>query len=167
MPAKPSGKIKTLTIRQTQKNGDIYLLERQTIYDPEKKYNRILSTKLISKIPKGEKEPVPTRPKKSKKIVSDQNSEIDSATRKHVCMMDIIDHIGKVSGIDDAVYASTNLGTAQKIISLARYLLATNGQSLPGILTWQFNHPLPYEDGITEDIYHNLFEFVNFTLNIL
>lgn len=52
-------------------------------------------------------------------------------------MMDIIDHIGSVSGIDDAVYSSTDMGTAQKIISLARYLLATNGQSLPGILTWQ------------------------------
>ena len=72
-------------------------------------------------------------------------------------MMDIINHIGKVSGIDDAVYASTDIGTARKIISLARYLLATNGQSLPGIQTWQFNHPLPYEDGISEDVYHNLF----------
>lgn len=72
-------------------------------------------------------------------------------------MMDIIDHIGSVSGIDDAVYASTDIGTAQKIISLARYLLATNGQSLPGIESWQYNHPLPYEDGMSEDIYHNLF----------
>lgn len=72
-------------------------------------------------------------------------------------MMDIIDYIGKTSDIDDAVYASTDIGTAQKIISLARYLLATNGQSLPGIQTWQFNHPLPYEDGISEDVYHNLF----------
>lgn len=72
-------------------------------------------------------------------------------------MMDIIDHIGTVSGIDDAIYSSTDIGTAQKIISLARYLLATNGQSLPGILAWQYNHPLPYEDGMTEDVYHNLF----------
>ena len=166
MPAKPSGEIKTSTIRQTQKNGDIYLLERRTIYDPEKKYNRVLSTKLVAKIPKGEKVPVPTRPKRSRKSNSDQNSEIVSATRKHVGMMDIIDHIGKVSGIDDAVYASTDLGTAQKIISLARYLLATNGQSLPGIQTWQFNHPLPYEDGITEDIYHNLFVSVGLDENL-
>ena len=157
MPAKPSGEIKTSTIRQTQNNGDIYLLERQTVYDPEKKYNRVLSTRLVAKIPKGEKEPVPTRPKRKKNDKSVQNSEIVSASRKHVGMMDIIDHIGKVSGIDEAVYASTDRGTAQKIVSLARYLLATNGQSLPGILTWQFNHPLPYEEGITEDVYHNLF----------
>jgi len=33
----------------------------------------------------------------------------------------------------------------------------TNGQSLPRILTWQFNHPLPYTGGISEEIYHELF----------
>ena len=31
MPAKPSGEIKTKIIHQTQKNGDIYVLERKTI----------------------------------------------------------------------------------------------------------------------------------------
>jgi len=72
-------------------------------------------------------------------------------------MMEIVDHIGTISGIDGGIYSNTDMGTAQKIISIARYLLATNGQSLPGILTWQFNHPLPYEDGISEDIYHDLF----------
>ena len=157
MPAKPSGEIKTKIIHQPQKNGDIYVLERQTIYDPDKKYNKVLSSKLIGKIPKGEKDPVPTRPKKRKTTKSGKETEIVSAKRMHVGMMDIIDHVGKVSGIDDAVYSSTDIGTAQKIISLARYLLATNGQSLPGIQTWQFNHPLPYEDGISEDVYHNLF----------
>ena len=157
MPAKPSGEIKTKIIHQPQKNGDIYVLERKTIYDPDKKYNKVLSSKLIGKIPKGEKDPVPTRPKKRKTTKSGKETEIVSAKRMHVGMMDIIDHVGKVSGIDDAVYSSTDIGTAQKIISLARYLLATNGQSLPGIQTWQFNHPLPYEDGISEDVYHNLF----------
>lgn len=157
MPAKPSGEIKTRTIQQRQKNGDIYILERKTLYDPELKYNKVLSTKLISKIPKDSELPVPTRPKRRKKSDSEGNSEIVTASRKHVGMMDIIDHIGSESGIDDAIYASTDIGTAQKIISLARYLLATNGQSLPGIQTWQYSHPLPYEDGISEDVYHSLF----------
>lgn len=157
MPAKPSGEIKTKIIHQPQKNGDIYVLERKTIYDPDKKYNKVLSSKLIGKIPKGEKDLVPTHPRKGKATKSNKETGIVSARRMHVGMMDIIDYIGKVSGIDDAVYASTDIGTAQKIISLARYLLATNGQSLPGIQTWQFNHPLPYEDGISEDVYHNLF----------
>ena len=51
---------------ERQKNGDIYIMERQTLYDPEKKYNRILSSRLIAKIPKGEKTPVPTRSKRPK-----------------------------------------------------------------------------------------------------
>lgn len=146
MPAKASGKIKTRIIHSPQKNGDIYVLERKTVYDSEKKYNKVLSTKLISKIPKGTKIPVPTRPKRAKKSNSDQNiynvalknavplADEVVASRKRVGMMNIIDHIGKVSGIDDAIYTSTDVGTAQKIISLARYLLATDGQSLPGML---------------------------------
>jgi len=157
MPAKPSGEVKTKIIPVPQKNGDIYLMERKTQYDPEKKYNRVLSSKLISKIPKGEKNPVPTRPKAAKGHKSEAKSGKLSASRVHVGMMDIVDHIGTVSGIDAAVYASTDLGTAQKIISIARYLFASNGQTLPGIQTWQFTHPLPYASGISEDIYHDLF----------
>lgn len=75
-------------------------------------------------------------------------------------MMDIIDYIGKSSGIDNAVYDSTDQGTAQKLLSLSRYLLATDGQSFPGITAWQYTHPLPYEHGLSEDVYHGLFEQV-------
>jgi len=171
MPSKPSNEIKTITVKSKQKNGDIYVLERKIKYDVEKKHNKVLSTKLIAKIPKGTEIPVPTRPKRSnlkknKKIIAESNgnSETDSdsivASRMRVGMMNIIDHIGKSSGIDNAIYSNTDIGTAQKIISLARYLLATNGQSLPGILTWQYNHPLPYAEGISEDIYHDLFKDV-------
>jgi len=157
MPAKASGEVKTRIIRNTQKNGDIYVLERQTIYDPDKKRNRVLSTKLLSKIPKGSEIPVATRPKKAIYSKETENPERLVASRDHIGMMEIIDHIGSASGIDEGIYLNTDCGAAQKIISIARYLLATNGQSLPGILTWQFNHPLPYEDGISEDIYHDLF----------
>jgi hypothetical protein len=157
MSAKPSGEIKTRIIRNTQKNGDIYVLERQTIYDADKKRNKVLSTKLLSKIPKGAGTPVPTRPKKPSSETGEANGGDITASRDHIGMMEIIDHIGAVSGIDRGVYGNTDTGTAQKIISIARYLLATDGQSLPGILAWQFNHPLPYEDGISEGIYHDLF----------
>ena len=75
MPAKPSGEIKTKIIPVPQKNGDIYLMERKTQYDPEKKYNRVISSKLVSKIPKGEKNPVPTRPKAAKDINLKQSQE--------------------------------------------------------------------------------------------
>ena len=130
MPSKPSGEIKTRIIHNTQKSGDIYVLERQTIYDTDNKWNRVLNTKLLSKIPKGLEVPVPTRPKKSK---FDKELEIAgeiTASRNHIGMMEIIGHIGSASGIDDGIYSNTDIGTAQKIISIARYLLATNGQSL-------------------------------------
>ena len=157
MPAKPSGEVVTRIINQKQKNGDTYVLERKTIYDPDKKYNRTLSTKLLSKIPKDSETPVPTRPKKAPSDNLSKSFGEITACRDHVGMMDLIDHIGVASGIDDGIYCNTDIGTAQKIVSIARYLLATNGQSLPGILPWQFNHPLPYDDGITEDVYHDLF----------
>ena len=158
MPAKPSGEIKVRTVNCKQKNGDIYVLERRTIYDPKKKYNKILSTKLLSKIPKGSQITVPTRPKRRKGGKSPDSAAALSASRKHIGMMEIIDHIGKVTGIDGSIYSHTDEGTAQKILSLSRYLLASNGQSLPGIYIWQFNHPLPYKEGMSEDIYHDLFE---------
>lgn len=160
MPKKSSCEIKTRTIHQPQKNGDIYVIERQTRYDPAKKYNVVISSRIIGKIPKGQETMVATRPKRSSREKA-SNPTVSpyavSATRKKVGMMDIIDHIGKTSGIDAAVYDNTDSGTAQKILSLARYLLATNGQTLPGITAWQYMHPLPYEDGISEDTCHELF----------
>ena len=62
MASIPSNEVKVITVYNTQKNGDIYVLERKIKYDTEKKYNKVLSSKLISKIPKGTKIPVPTRP---------------------------------------------------------------------------------------------------------
>lgn len=157
LPAKASFESKTRIVKETRKNGDIYVYERQTLYDPVKKYNKVLSSTLLHKIPKGTVAPVPTRPKKTTSDKKSESSGKLTASRNHIGMMEIISHIGKVSGIDEGIYSNTDIGTAQKIISLARYLLATNGQTLPGILTWQFNHPIPYEEGITEDIYHDLF----------
>jgi hypothetical protein len=52
IPAKASGEIKTRIVHNTQKNGDIYVLERQTIYDSDKKQAKELSIKLLPKIPK-------------------------------------------------------------------------------------------------------------------
>ena len=157
MPRIANKEPRVCTVKVAQKNGDIYIIERKTMYDEKKRYNRVLSSKLIAKIPKGGDKPVPTRPKRAKLPVLDVEVGNLTASRMRVGMMDIIAHIGDVSGIDSAIYDATDLGTAQKIISLARYLLATGGQTLPGILTWQFSHPLPYEHGLSEGIYHELF----------
>ena len=47
MPAKPSGQVKTSIIHEPQKNGDIYVYERETIYLPEKRYNKVLGLSLL------------------------------------------------------------------------------------------------------------------------
>lgn len=157
MPAKPSGEIKKAKVKVTQKNGDIYIFERESVYIPEKKYNRIIRSKLLAKIPKGTEMEVKTRPKAPSRKNVETKSDIIDASRQRVGMMTILEQIGKESGIDDALYNSTDIGVAQKIISLARYWIGTNGATLPGIATWQYNHPLPYEDGFSEEIYHDLF----------
>ena len=59
MPRKASGAEKISIIRETQENGDIYVYERKTIYDPIKKYNKPISKTLIGKIPN------PDKPEKS------------------------------------------------------------------------------------------------------
>ncbi|MEG7531205.1 MAG: hypothetical protein RSF83_07400 [Hungatella sp.] len=70
----------------------------------------MISTKLISKIPKGTKIPVSTRPKRTKDMDLADKFKIVSAQRNHTGMMDIISYIGAVSGIDDPIYASTDHG---------------------------------------------------------
>jgi transposase len=157
MPTKQNNEVKIGIVQSKQKNGDIYVLERKTVYDSDKKYTKVLSTKLLHKIPKDTTTPVSTRPKRSSFDKTSESSDKIVASRKRIGMMDILAHIGTASGVDEGIYDNTDIGTAQKIISIARYLLATNGQSLPGIVPWQLNHPIPYEDGLSENIYHDLF----------
>lgn len=120
MPAIASGKVKIRTIKQKQKNGDTYVLERHIVYDTNTKNNKVISSKLVAKIKKGEETPVATRPKRKKtekvEISGNASDSIGTvvATRNKVGMMDIIDHIGRVSGIDDAIYHNTDIGTGQK-----------------------------------------------------
>ena len=208
MARKPSNKPKTTIIRETRKNGDIYVYERVTIYDPERGYARTIQKKLIGKIPKGGTEIIKTRPKASskKKAVGPKNEAVkdskitndkqeaanDSqsnqrqssqatfndvglnyenyrvvATVNRTGMMDIIEFIGTESGIDNAVYlAAPDEGTAQKIISLARYILANDGRAFSGIVTWQLNHKIPYAEGISEDIYHALFSQLGYDISV-
>ena len=76
MPRKRSGEIKTVTVRQTQKNGDVYVHERQIVYDPDTKNNTILNSKLIGKIPKGADKMVPTRPKRTILCLNGKNRPV-------------------------------------------------------------------------------------------
>ena len=163
MARKLTGKVIKSRAEVPQKNGDIYIYEREYQYKPEKKKTMRTSNKLVAKIPKGADKEVSTRPKQKPaiiplaKIQCDESTEPNiHASRQHTGLTDILNHVGSISGIDDALLASTDKGTALKIMSIARFLVATSGDSLPHIETWQLTHPMPYVDGITEDIYYNL-----------
>ena len=163
MPRKPTGKVTKNRTEVPQKNGDIYIYDREYQYDPIKKKTVRISNILVAKIPNGTNKEVPTRPKRKPADISFVESLCDvsaatniQATRKRTGLTDILNHVGNASGIDDALLASTDDGTALKIMSIARFLVATSGDSLPHIETWQLTHPIPYADGISEDIYYSL-----------
>ena len=69
MPRIASKEPRLITVKIPQKNGDTYIIERKIVYDGEKKYNRVLSSRLIAKIRKDEFNPVPTRPKRAESAV--------------------------------------------------------------------------------------------------
>ncbi len=149
MPRKASGALRTQRVERLQKNGDTYIYEVVTLYNPEKKYNEHVSSKLLGK--KAEDGTiVPTRPRK-KPTVTDT-----TAVRKTVGATDILEWIGKESGIDDDLLSSADKGIAQKIISVARYWMANPDKSIRRIEEWQITHCIPYAEGMSEDTCYNL-----------
>lgn len=147
-----SGNIHVSIRHEKRKNGDIYVLERTTQYDRETKLTRTLKTKLLGKIPAGESEMVSTRAKKP------NGFNKTSSTRQHCGMTDILEWVGRESGIDEDLRSCFSSGDAEKMISIARYWLATEGCTLPRLEGWQITHPLPYSNGISEDVYGELFK---------
>ena len=53
-PANPNPRVRTHIVKQKLKNGGYHVLERQMVYDAEKHRNKVVSTKLIGKLPPGE-----------------------------------------------------------------------------------------------------------------
>lgn len=147
MARRVSGKITTSQFRRTQKNGDVYVYERTLQYNPEKGYTEQTACRLLGKIPAGGTDMKPTRP---------GCRSGSTATRKTIGVMDILEWAGRESGIDDDLLASADRGTAQKIMSVARYWTANPGGTIPRMEEWQIDHMLPYEDGISEDMCYDL-----------
>lgn len=140
---------------QRQKNGDVYILERTTRYDQATKKTVTVGQRLLGKIVAGTTEMVPTRAKRP------DGAAAGSATRRHTGLTDILEHVGKVSGIDEDVRAAfPDGGTAKKILTVARYWLATGGQTLPRLAAWQAMHPTPYPGTISDDVASDLFKEV-------
>ena len=147
-------KIRRVTVTD-KKTGTKYIEERQYQYDPIKKYNRVISSRRVGeKILKDSTEVVRCRPKKKP---SPEASSLE-AVRVRAGATDLLSHVGEVSGIDAAVRSAyPNGGTGEKLLSVAQYLVAS-GETVHNIETWQCEHDLPYEEGLSEDVCYNLFE---------
>ena len=145
MPRKASGEPKTKRIERRQANGDIYVYEVTTLYNPTKRYNEHVSSKLLGKKSSNGQELLPTRPRKA------PGTTAVAAIRKTVGVTDILEWIGKESGIDDDVLSSADKGTAQKIISIARFWMANPDKTIRRIEEWQISHTIPYQEGLSED----------------
>ena len=154
--AKPvTGKTHVGQRRERRPNGDIYIFERVTAYDENARRTYTVSQKLQGKIKAGTTEMIPTRPKNRK-----GDSAIACGVRRHSGLTDILEWVGKASGIDDDVRSSFSEGEAAKILSIARYWIGSGGNTLPRLEGWQVMHLLPYPDAITEDVYGELFKRV-------
>jgi len=149
-----SGKSHTGENRITRKNGITYVYERTTQYNPETRKTMTTSTKLIGKIMPGETEMVATRHRKP----NGYNKAESVAARQHVGLTDILAWAGRESHIDQDVKSCFSAGDAAKILSIARYWLGTDGNTLPRLEGWQLMHELPYPYGISEDVYGELFK---------
>lgn len=156
MPKRITGKNHVGERREKRPNGDIYVYERITAYNPKTKKTYTVSQKLKGKIKARTKEMIPTRSKKLK----GEGGNFVSATRRHTGLTDILEWVGKASNIDDDVRTSFSQGDAAKILSIARYWIGSSGNTLPRLESWQVMHPLPYSEAITEDVYGDLFKDV-------
>lgn len=151
--------IKTRRVAVTdKKTGVKYIEERQYRYDPNKKYNVVISAKRTGmKILKDETEEVRCRPKR--KPATEKTTVEASRVRDRA--LDLIARAGTVSGLEKAVREAypdeDSSGTADKLLSVAQYLVLT-GSTVHNIENFQLEHDLPYAEGMSEDICYNLFE---------
>jgi transposase len=155
MAKRITGKTHVGERRERRQNGDIYIYERITAYNEKTKKTYTVSQKLKGKIKSGTQEIIPTRPKKRK-----GDGGVAEAIRRHTGLTDILEWVGKSSGIDNDVLSSFSEGDAAKILSIARYWIGTSGNTLPRLESWQVMHSLPYREAITEDVYGDLFKAV-------
>ncbi|OVE80966.1 transposase, partial [bacterium M21] len=155
MPKPITGKTHVGERRERRPNGDIYVYERITAYNEKTRKTFTVSQRLTGKIKAGTQEIVPTRPKKPK-----GESSFVGAARQHTGLTDILEWVGRASGIDDDVDSSFSEGDSAKILSIARYWVGTSGNTLPRLESWQVMHPIPYQGTISEDVYGQLFKDV-------
>ena len=162
MARKATGKVMEDRVWVPQKNGTWYCFLRRRVWEDGKV--KTLGRELLGKADERGGELRPTRPKRKKKEEGGGNETEGrpvEAKRLHTGLTDILEFIGSDSGIDEDVRKAVgDDAIADKIISLARFAVASDGDTWPGIESWMLTHPVPYEHPITEDVYLDLFREV-------
>lgn len=154
MPRAFTGKTHISTVEHHRKNGDVYIYRRTTQYDRETKKTKTIKMELLGKKDPATGEIVKTRARRTK-----EEMELIRASRKHIGMTEILEWMGKSSGIDDDL-TSVMRGLAPKVISVARYLASSGHGTIAGFENWQLTHPVPTDDFINESDCHKLFELL-------
>lgn len=95
----------------------------------------------------------------------------EKISRRHAGMLDILDFVGKTTGIDsDLRTAITSAESDEpyvaelavnRILSLVRYWIGTDGSPVNGVEEWQKLHILP--EDLSEYICHELFDYTGST----
>lgn len=163
MPRTASGKTRIERIIKRQSNGDRYVYERASVYDPKKKYYVNAGSTLLGKMKPGSDDRfdlLPTRPK-AKSAPAIRTSHPNTVTM-HTGMIDIVRYISEISGVEKELTAAipANIGLRKKTQTLVWYGFATDGDTWPGIRSWciKYAGQLPYEHTpISQDIYHDVF----------
>lgn len=155
-PIKGDIRVETTKVRKSDKLTYVY--ERTVKYNPKLRRNEILSSKLIGKItPESNGEVIPTKFRAKPKT-----KESQEISRHHMGMMSLLEWVGTATGIDDdlkQVMPEDVYGPlADRISTIARFWIATGGDSLPDMYAWQVKHGIAPEKMISEDIYHDVFE---------
>lgn len=150
--------------RETRPNGDVYVYERITEYNPATKRTKTVSTRLLGKIPAGSTELIPTRPKRRKADAgaaapTDASSASPSPAPKPQ-FRSLLDWAGEASGIDADLREVFPGAAALGIAAVARFRVASEGASLSRLEAWGVSHPLPSPEPLTEADCEALFEAV-------
>ena len=156
--------IKVREVKVRHKSGVTYVERRQYRYDPKLGHNVVLKSERIGKIDPETNQIVPCRPKRKKNEPTQAAEPVaadnPSATRARTGLSDLFDWAGKSSGLEECVRHSFNAGgDADKILSVARYLVAT-GDPVNRIDFWQLDHDVPYRPGLSPDVCYELFDQV-------
>lgn len=162
MGRKASNAIRTDRIVKTRSNGDRYVYERHSKYKPEKGYYAPIDSHLLGKMKPGSDDKydlLPLRPKASTKK-KEPNTLVSE--RFHFGMLNIVQHIEKISGIIDDLSASikNDPGLLQKVRTLAWYDFCSDGSAWTGVRNWsvRYHDLIPYSDTpFTKEMYHDVF----------